>query len=388
MKKLSNVIEQIEIIHERLKLFIPKQLRPYYSQIDLEDIRDVIIYGGRGVGKTTFLLHKSLNKNFLYLSADNPIVSPYPLFDIAEAVFYRGYDGVIIDEVHFAKDWEINLKAPYDSFPNKYIWVSGSSSLSLKSSKADLSRRYTLFRIPLMSFREYIFLTKNIEVESINPFNFEISFLEKLQDINILSLFREYITSGIRPIFREGNYCQRLEGILEKSIFYDVPFFVPSVQDNHLRIINAILGHLIYSPIPTINISGMCSQWHISKEKLYNLLFVMEQAEIINIVRKKKDKNLHFTKGAKLFLSDPSVYSCFNGDKGSLREAFVVFSLKEKFDVFASDNESEYDYEVSGIKIEIGGKNKKFKKADFVIRDDIDIPVGNKIPMWLISLSF
>lgn len=388
MNKLSSVIEQLEVIHSRLKLNLPEIKRPIFNQIDVDNLRDVIIYGSRGVGKTTFLLYKSVDKNFLYFSADNPIVSPFSLYEISEAAFNKGYDGIIIDEVYFSKDWEINLKAIYDNFPNKFIWASGSSNLALKSSKADLSRRFIPFRIPMLSFREYLFLTRELELEPINPFEFDNSILNKFKNLNILAVFKEYLSTGIRPIFQEGNYCQRLEGILEKSIFYDVPFFVPSIQDNHLRLMNAVVGHLLLSPVPTINISKMCSEWHIGKEKLYNLLFVMEHSEIIRIIRKKKDKKRHFTKGAKIFLSDPSMYECFKGNVGTLRESFVTFSLSEKFKVYASENEEEYDYEVDGIKIEVGGKSKKPKKADFVISDDLDIPVGNKIPMWVLGLAF
>ncbi len=388
MNKLSSVIEQLEVIHSRLKLNLPEIKRPIFNQIDVDNLRDVIIYGSRGVGKTTFLLYKSVDKNFLYFSADNPIVSPFSLYEISEAAFNKGYDGIIIDEVYFSKDWEINLKAIYDNFPNKFIWASGSSNLALKSSKADLSRRFIPFRIPMLSFREYLFLTRELELEPINPFEFDNSILNKFKNLNILAVFKEYLSTGIRPIFQEGNYCQRLEGILEKSIFYDVPFFVPSIQDNHLRLMNAVVGHLLLSPVPTINISKMCSEWHIGKEKLYNLLFVMDHSEIIRIIRKKKDKKRHFTKGAKIFLSDPSMYECFKGNVGTLRESFVTFSLSEKFKVYASENEEEYDYEVDGIKIEVGGKSKKPKKADFVISDDLDIPVGNKIPMWVLGLAF
>ncbi len=388
MKNLDSVIDKLETIHARLKLNLPDKKRPIFKTINIDKTRDVIIHGSRGVGKTTFLLYKSINKNFLYLSADNPIIAPYSLYEIAENIFIKGFDGLIIDEVHFSKDWELNLKAIYDNFPNKFIWASGSSNLALRSSKADLSRRFVSYKIPMLSFREYLYLTKGIELPIINPFDFDTSILNLVRDLNIILTFKEYLSSGIRPFFVEGNYCQRLEGILEKSIFFDIPFFVPSIQDNHLRIMNAIIGHLLISKIPTINISKMCSQWHIGKEKLYNLLFVMEHSEIIKIIRKEKDKKHQFTKGAKIFLSDPSIYMCFGGDLGTLREAFVVFALSEKFDIFASDNEKEYDYKVNGIKIEIGGKNKKLKKADFVISDDIDVPVGKKIPMWILGLSW
>jgi hypothetical protein len=45
----------------------------------------------------------------------------------------------------------------------------------------------------------------------------------------------------------------------------------------------AIVSHFLNSPIPTINVSGMCSEWGISKEKLYDILYVMEQSEVIRI---------------------------------------------------------------------------------------------------------
>jgi hypothetical protein len=38
-------------------------------------------------------------------------------------------------------------------------------------------------------------------------------------------------------------------------------------------------------------------------------------------------------------------------------------------------------------KIEVGGKNKSPKKADIVVRDDIDLPGKNSIPMWLLGFG-
>jgi hypothetical protein len=38
--------------------------------------------------------------------------------------------------------------------------------------------------------------------------------------------------------------------------------------------------------------------------------------------------------------------------------------------------------------LEVGGRSKKPKQADFVIRDDIDYPAGNAIPLWLAGFMF
>ena len=67
-----------------------------------------------------------------------------------------GYEGVIIDEIHYASNWSIHLKALYDDYPGKIIWISDSSSLVLRDGKADLSRRYVAIQMPLMSENFYI----------------------------------------------------------------------------------------------------------------------------------------------------------------------------------------------------------------------------------------
>jgi hypothetical protein len=107
-----------------------------------------MLTGPRGVGKTTYLLHhaqkllETQQERLLYLSADNPTLGNEGLYEIVTSIFLAGYSGVIIDEVHFAKDWSIHLKALYDDFPNHRLWISDSSSLCLRMGKGDLSRRF------------------------------------------------------------------------------------------------------------------------------------------------------------------------------------------------------------------------------------------------------
>ena len=36
----------------------------------------------------------------------------------------QGYEGVFIDEVHYASQWSQSIKAAYDSFPAKLLWAS------------------------------------------------------------------------------------------------------------------------------------------------------------------------------------------------------------------------------------------------------------------------
>jgi len=40
------------------------------------------------------------------------------------------------------------------------------------------------------------------------------------------------------------------------------------------------------------------------------------------------------------------------------------------------------------VKIEVGGISKRPKSADFVIRDDLDLPAGKALPLWLLGLGY
>ena len=145
---------------------------------------------------------------------------------------------------------------------------------------------------------------------------------------------------------------------------------------------NAVIGYLAVSPIPTLNIDALSTEWSIGKEKLYELLNVLDHIGLINIVRYKQDHKAS-GKGAKMLLADPSMYHVLRGDKGNVREAFLVTSMRSSgMRVFASKDESKGDFVVDGKLVEVGGKNKNPKQADYVVRDTLELPLGNALPLW------
>ncbi len=347
-----------------------------------------IIIGARGCGKSTFLLHHAKDKNMLYLSLDNPLLSTRTLYEIVEYIFLKGYDGVILDEVHYSANWSRNLKAIYDDFPGKKIWVSDSSALVLRAGNADLSRRYVAINMPMMSFREYLYietgkLHNTYRIGGPIPVN---------PDGEILRLFNQYRKHGTRPFYLEGDYEKRYMGVLEKSMYTDIPFFMTNVTDNNLRLLSAIVGTLANSSVPRVQVKSLCSDWGIGAEKLYQLLFVMEQVKMINVVRLQNDTKARSV-GAKMLFADPCAYWVLNADKGTEREAFVVFCLLQAgYEVTAMKDERKGDFVISfneeSFTVEVGGENKKNKGADLVMRDNTDYPAGKAIPFWLLAMMW
>ncbi len=384
----NEILQTLAMAMQRRMASMPQRLRPYTTSHD--DLpRALLLTGSRGCGKSTFLLHHARTKRILYLSADNPKIMDTPLYDVVSDILMKGYEGVIIDEVHYAADWSIHLKALYDDFPDKTFWVSDSSSLILRAGEADLSRRYMPMEMPLMSFREYLFLEAGEIFPVYHPGDLN---LPAQPTSTLLQQFLDYRSHGTRPFYQDGNFPARYMAVLDKVLNNDIPFFLPRITENNLRLMRAIIGTLSNSSVPRVQITSLCADWGIGAEKLYQLLFVMESVGLLRIVRMQNDTKARSI-GAKMLFADPCAYHVLDADQGTEREAYIAncFAMSG-YEVFASRNETKGDYVVTKGKtnwtLEVGGKNKKPKQADFVLRDDTDYPAGNAIPFWLAGMMW
>ncbi len=390
MAILEDIIDKLRQTQERLLAHLPVQRRDWLKQLQIHD-RAALLIGPRGTGKTTWLLSQAAAGHLLYLSADHPLLAPVPLHDLLEAIFLRGYEGALVDEVHYAADWSRHLKASYDAFPNKIIRASDSNAIVLRKGVADLSRRLPVYPIPLLSFREYLMLRLDREIPLLDPFDYDIAGVRKLcRDVNVLRYFDDYMKGGFRPFFLESpaTYMEKVMATIAKTMEADIPFLVPQITENHLRLMHVVIGYLGTATVPVVQVNSLCSEWGLSKEKLYQLLDAMERAHLIRIIRKRNDTKVHSV-GAKMLLHEPSVYAFLGSNRGTQREAYVAAACMESgHKVWAAAKDSEYDFLIDNRKVEVGGRKKGLKDADFVVRDHIDLPSGNVLPLWMLGLEY
>ncbi|HBM15093.1 MAG TPA: AAA family ATPase [Lentisphaeria bacterium] len=393
MTILAEKLDQLKQTQEAKVLYdTPKKKRDYFNKLNFDCSRAILLSGPRGTGKTSWMLSQ-LNKGFfLYFSADHPSIAAIPLYDLCDAAFSKGYEGVFIDEIHYAKDWSIHVKSLYDSFPKKKILVCDSSSIALRTGVGDISRRFVNMNMPLLSFREYLMLNSEQTLPTLKVFDIDKTSLTSILNskINLLKEFNNYLTYGTRPFFLESkeNYRDKLFNILHKTIESDIPFLLPNLNTNHLRLMNSVIGFLADSTVPTVNIEKMSTLWAVGREKVYQLLDAMDKVHLIRIIRKVHDYNI-YSKGEKIFLYDPAMYTLFKGNIGTLREAYASAALIDSgYSLFSSKNEKECDFVANNKKIEVGGKNKSVKGADYVIKDELEIPYDNNIPLWLLGFEY
>lgn len=388
--------KQIRIISSVSLGFVREQ---YMDRVSSPN-RLVGIIGQRGVGKSTLLL-QYLKQNYkiteyLYFSADDVYIINSSIYDISDEFVRMGGKIIVIDEIHKYKNWAIELKSIYDSFPDLIIRFSGSSMLNIINEKYDLSRRAVVVTMKTLSFREYLKLSSGIDLP-------RLSFEQILVEHNTLSsslalenptLYREflrYLQIGAYPFFIEDEieYKNKLFNALDKIIVEDIPS-LNKIDYTHLSIFRKFIAKLIYSKVPyQVNISSLCREFGVSHPTLANYINILESTKVLRAIKKFSAKATQ--KPQKLLFDNTNILYTFaddfgiDVDIGTVRESFFVSCFDR---VYYSDIG---DFIIDEKIFEIGGKNKTLKqikdiKDSFLVIDTDYTSNERKIPLWLFGL--
>lgn len=87
--------------------------------------------------------------------------------------------------------------------------------------------------MPLLSFREFLFLKTGACYPVLDPITDNMTPAVKPAP-EILAAFREYRSTGMRAFFSEGNFKDRMLALLDKTLYADIPFFIPNVTEGNL----------------------------------------------------------------------------------------------------------------------------------------------------------
>jgi predicted AAA+ superfamily ATPase len=370
-------------------------IRTDYIEYLKEDEKLVGIIGPRGVGKTTLLLQylKQSSQKYLYFSADDVVFQDLGLYDLVDEAYTLGRKLVVIDEIHKYKNWAGEIKNIYDSFPDIKIRISGSSMINILFEKYDLSRRLVLYKVPHLSFREFLSMQKSekfekLKLEEILTNSEQLSSDLVFKHDDLYAFFKDYLEYGAYPFFIEGkkNFSKKLFNALDKVINEDIPS-LNKIDYAHVIIFKKLIFRLVEAKKPfQVNVAKLSREFGISEPTLYTYFEILEKSRIFTPI-KKYSKKISKKPEKLLFSNSNILYSYANEfdrevEIGTVRETFFVNCFEK---IFYSD---VGDFKVGEYVFEVGGKNKSFKQIkdvenSFVVAD-IDYTVNDKkIPLWL-----
>jgi predicted AAA+ superfamily ATPase len=305
---------------------------------------------------------------------------------------------IFFDEVHKYPNWIQFIKNLYDSYPDLNIVYTGSSMLEIDNSKTDLSRRQSLYMLPVMSFREYLAF---IDVLHLQPLKLEdllenhVSIaMDIVQQTKILKHFHDYLEHGCYPFFKEAgaDYLMRLAATAQLVIDTDMPA-VEKVTYATLEKTKKLLG-IIAQSVPLVpNISKLGSALESTRDSTIRMIYTLDKAQILMLLTRELKSYKHLVAPEKIYLNNTNLMAAFSTpvNEGNMRETFFMNQVQQVGTVQMPKNG---DFLVNGKYLfEVGGPYKTFEQIkdepdSYLVIDNIEMGTGNRIPLWLFGLLY
>ena len=386
-----------ELYAKKLKTVSTDFVRYLYNKINW-DSQLIVIMGARGVGKTTMVLQRILmtgtKKESLYISADNTFFAGNTLYDIATKFAQEGGKVLYIDEVHKYQDCSKEVKMMYDFLPDLKVVITGSSILELiRGTDADLSRRAIRYKLEGLSFREYINFSLGLNIPAYSLEDILNGKVELPEEVKYpLAHFKEYLSKGYFPFFKQDDYYQRLENVINQTMEVDIPAYA-RMNVSTARKLKQLL-YVISRSVPfKPNFTEIGRAISSDRGTVADHMVYMEKSTLIRQLNFPPDGMDLVQKVDKIYLGN----TCFiyaladeNPEIGNIRETFFYCAMCVNHKVTSSP---AADFLVKGHTFEVGGKSKKQKqvknvKDAFVVKDDIENAYMNVIPLWTFGFNY
>ena len=375
--------------------------RYLYDDVDWNDPL-VCLKGARGVGKTTLLLQKIKEapdrKTTLYVSLDSIWLDLREVYQLVRYHSEHGGTRVVLDEVHYLDGWQKLVKNLVDDFPEMKFAYTGSSLLKLKAGGGDLSRRQREFVLNGLSFREFLTMEGALARSAIPLDELLANHIDIAQsiasEVKILPLWERYFKAGYYPFYRAfaGGYAQRVLQTANQVLESDWPS-VEDVSVATIRRARKMLRVLAGRPPQTPKMNELYAELDTDRKQGLKILHALVDAGLLIFFANDRASLKTLSSPDKVYCDNPNLAYALtpDADVGTAREAFFLNQLRV-------GHETVYpkrgDVEVDGkFLFEIGGRGKGFDQIkdepnSFVVNDDVEVGVGNKIPLWLFGFLY
>ena len=362
------------------------------------------IKGARGTGKTTLMLQQLQSLKMpatqaAYFSLDDLYFTQNQLIDTIEQFYREGGKIAFLDEVHKYPGWAREVKNLFDYYPDLQIVFTGSSIIDLAKEEGDLSRRAVMYELHGLSFREYLHISETLSFDplSLDDLLHNSSEVRDLFPIDFrpLSYFQDYLSHGYYPFFMEDKegFHRRLEQMIRVVIEYDMAAlkgFDPRNARKLLLLLFILSSNVPFKP----NLTQLANKAEIHRNTVLNYLIYLENARLIHLLHPPGAGLSLLQRPEKIYLHNTNLafaMASIAPNKGNIRETFFQNQLQCFHEVKIP---GKGDFLIDDrFTFEIGGKQKGHEQIanipdSFVVRDEMEYPVGKAIPLWLFGCLY
>lgn len=362
------------------------------------------IKGARGTGKTTLSLQWLKQQNMpnskaAYFTLDDLYFTHHSLKETVATFYKQGGEILVLDEVHKYKNWSTEIKNIYDVYSGLKIIFTGSSIIDISRQQGDLSRRALVYELPGLSYREFLSLKYNIllPIFTLEKILQDAQSLKKNlpKSFRPLEYFNEYLQTGYYPFMIEDNETvhHKINQLIRTIVEYDMA----ELKDFDIRNAKKMLQlmYLIAQQVPfKPNLVALAEKTAIHRNTLNSYLHYLEQAKLISLLQPAGISTAVLQKPEKVYLNNTNLLFALaeqQVDKGNLRETFFLSQVSAMSKVHMP---KQGDFFVDNKYIfEVGGRSKSKKqiagiKNSWVVKDDLEFPIGNDLPLWMFGFLY
>ena len=372
------------------------------EQIDWRD-RLICIEGARGTGKSTLMRQRikesfGVNGKAVYMSLDDLWFAANSLIEAVRWFDSHGYTHLFVDEVHQMPDWQLRIKNINDQFPALNVVYSGSSILKLAKGRGDLSRRQAVYELKGLSFREYLDFEGVLNMSAFKLEDVLTRHREIAGDIiggmKVLPLFENYVRRGYYPFYKEtfALYEQRIVEAVNKTLESDWPT-VADVSASTVRKAKKMLMVLAASVPQQPNMSRLYRELETERNTGLKMLEALDKGALLALVPSGRATLKNLSRPEKIYCENTNLMYALTprADIGTARETFLCSQLRTKHEV-AYPEKGDFIVDDRYL-LEVGGKGKGFSQIkdipdSYVVVDDTELGLGNRIPLWLFGCLY
>ena len=389
--------------------------RQLMDEINWDD-RLIAIKGGRGVGKTDFLLSRVKEietawkgspeewvstsrrkpqapiRPCLYVNLNDFFFTEHTIVEVASKFVKSGGRYLFLDQLFKYPNWSRELKRCYYKYPTLHVIFCATPVMPIDEDNNDIKDIVKTYNLRGFSFREYLNLQtgmrfRSYTLEEIIQRHASIS-REICDRVHPLDYFKTYLNHGYYPSYlEEKSFENALLKVMNSQLEVDV-LMIKQIDVACLHKLRKLLYILLREAPCALNISNISEEIGLSRATTMNYIKYLKDSRLINLLY-LEDKSfpmkptkvyIHNTNLAQMIftrelnpvdLYETNFYTAIHG-------AHKV-NATDRSAMFIVDNKYYFDV-------------KEEPSARDTIRPtavgNLELGRGNQMPLWLLGFLY
>lgn len=277
------------------------------------DNRMIAIKGGRGVGKTDFLLVRAkevgqmeqmarearlavphrgkiaeFHRSCLYVNLNDLYFAEHSLVEFAGKFVKAGGQTLLLDNVFKIPNWSHELRRCYDKYHDLKVVFAASPVMPLEEDNRELSSIVSVYNLRGFSFREYLCLQTNRHFRSYTLDEILRNHASIAREINEmihpLDYFSDYLHHGYYPSYRENtDFDTELLKTINMMLEVDV-LIIRQIEVSLLPKLRKLLYQMLCETPCSLNISSVSDNISLSRATTMNYIKYLKDARLLNLL--------------------------------------------------------------------------------------------------------